>query len=299
MLAKFLLLGLFIGIGAVQSVAASPPPAAALDSEEMQQLALINQYRTVNGLGALAIDETLNQSARWMSQDMASNDYFSHTDSLGRDPMSRMAAFGYTYNTWKGENLAAGVAVAQDAFNYWKNSDGHNANMLSPNFTAIGIARVYGEGTAFGWYWATDFGGQTEFPPPAEQGPVFQPAAPAPGPGPAPEFAPPTQAVDLAPAEAPAPVFAPEQVPSAALAVTPAPQIQQAAPGWWRIELQVKPWWDRLVVVDGAGSILAAVSRVAGTYLEVRGGGALRSAGPAETLAGGPLSARLWPPAFS
>ncbi len=291
---RVLLLGLFIGIGAVHSVAAPSRPVAALDSEEMQQLVLINQYRAANGLGTLTINETLNQSARWMSQDMAAKNYFSHTDSLGRDPMSRVAAFGYTYNTWKGENLAAGVAAAQDAFSYWKSSPGHNTNMLNPNFTVIGIARVYGEGTTFGWYWSTDFGGQAEPPPPAEQPPVFQPAAPAPAPASAA-----VQAADPAPAATPAPAPAPEHVPPATPAPTPAPQIREAAPSWWRIELQVKPWWGRLVVVDGTDSILAAVSRLAGTYLETRGAGAARSTGPAETLLGGPLSAHLWPLAFS
>ena len=77
---------------------------------------------------------------------MGANNYFSHTDSLGRDPFQRMAAFGYNYNTWKGENLAAGADTAQGAFNLWKNSPGHNANMLNANFKVIGIARVYSAG---------------------------------------------------------------------------------------------------------------------------------------------------------
>ena len=38
--------------------------------------------------------------------------YFSHTDSLGRDPWTRMCYFGYCYNTWKGENIAAGYVTA-------------------------------------------------------------------------------------------------------------------------------------------------------------------------------------------
>ena len=151
------------------AVAGMPGGAqAALDSEEQAFLTAINSHRQANGLGALSLDWQLNAAADWMSNDMAANDYFSHTDSLGRDPFQRMADFGYSYSTWKGENLAAGVDVGQAAFNVFKNSPGHNSNMLNPNFKVIGIARAYGAGTTYGWYWTTDFGGQgSPAPPPA------------------------------------------------------------------------------------------------------------------------------------
>src|SRR3989304_5657686 len=93
--------------------AATSSPAAALDGEEQAFLGMINQYRASNGLGALSVNSQLTDAALWMSRDMGANNYFSHTDSLGRDPFARMAAFGYNYNTWKGENLAAGVDTAQ------------------------------------------------------------------------------------------------------------------------------------------------------------------------------------------
>ena len=137
---------------AAATVGTAPGAEAAQDSEEQAFLTLINDYRSQNGLGALSLNTQLNNSADWMSNDMAANNYFSHTDSLGRDPFQRMADFGYNYNTWKGENLAAGIDTAQGAFNLWKNSPGHNANMLNANFKVIGIARVYGAGSTYGWY---------------------------------------------------------------------------------------------------------------------------------------------------
>ena len=155
---------------ALVSVAATPGGAqAALDSEEQAFLTLINSHRQANGLGSLSLDSQLNAAADWMSNDMAAEDYFSHTDSLGRQPFQRMADFGYSYDTWKGENLAAGVDVAQAAFDVFKNSPGHNSDMLNANFKVIGIARAYGAGTTYGWYWTTDFGGQG-----AEAGDVFK-----------------------------------------------------------------------------------------------------------------------------
>jgi len=75
--------------------AGSARPAAALDGEEQAFLGMINQYRAQNGLGALSVSGTLNTASLWMSQDMGANAYFSHTDSQGRDPFTRMAAFGY------------------------------------------------------------------------------------------------------------------------------------------------------------------------------------------------------------
>ena len=108
-----------------------------LSGEEQALLDYVNAYRIENGLNPLTISPTLTEAARWMSQDMGDGDYFSHTDSLGRSPFQRMAASGYDcelYNTWCGENLAAGIAAGSETFELWRNSPGHNGNMLNPNY---------------------------------------------------------------------------------------------------------------------------------------------------------------------
>ena len=64
-------------------------------------------------------------------------------DSAGRDPFVRMTAFGYNYGGYRGENIAAGYNDAARTFNLWRNSPGHNANMLNSNFKVIGISRAY------------------------------------------------------------------------------------------------------------------------------------------------------------
>ncbi len=160
-------------------VAASLTPTTAapsLDSQEEAFVGLINQYRQQNGLGTLAIDPSIASASDWMGFDMGENNYFSHTDSLGRSPWQRMQDFGYDYNTWMGENIAAGAADAQVAFDLWRNSPGHNANMLNTNFKVMGIARAYTAGSSYGWYWVNDFGGYVV--PPA--------STPAPSPTPSP-----------------------------------------------------------------------------------------------------------------
>lgn len=128
------------------------------DGEELAFLGLINSYRQSNGLGALTISTNLNRGAAWMTEDLATNNYFSHTDSLGRSAYARAIDCGYP--TGAGENLAAGGAwsSAAAAFQAWQTSPGHNANMLGSYYQQIGIARFYKSGSQYGWYWATTFG---------------------------------------------------------------------------------------------------------------------------------------------
>ena len=135
------------------------PAAFAYDSEETAFLGLINNYRAQNGLPGLTLSNSLSNAARGHSADMAIRNYFSHTGSDGSSPWDRIRAAGYSYNTYLGENIAAGYPGAQANFDAWRNSPPHNANMLSANFRAIGIGRYYVPGSTYGWYWTTDFGG--------------------------------------------------------------------------------------------------------------------------------------------
>jgi uncharacterized protein YkwD len=147
----------------------SPTPAAgSLDTEEAQFLTLINNFRAQSGVGPLKISSALESASRWMSSDMASKNYGSHTDSLGRGTDARLAAFGYPYSPWA-ENIAGGSPDAQSVFNQWASycdpdpsgqcTYAHRRNMLSSAFLAIGIARAYSDSSNYGWYWTTDFGG--------------------------------------------------------------------------------------------------------------------------------------------
>ena len=129
-------------------------------SIESDFLTLINNHRAENceECSPLVEDKILTEVAEWVSNDMSEYNYFSHTDRLGRSPFDRMEEYGYPKNTFRGENLAAGTNSANAAFTIWKDSPGHNANMLHPEFKAIGIARSYNKDSTFGWYWVTVFG---------------------------------------------------------------------------------------------------------------------------------------------
>lgn len=155
----------------------------SLDSEEQAFLGLINNYRAQNGLGALTISTNLNRAAAWMVEDLGANNYFSHTDSLGRSPYARAVDCGYPSGA--GENLAAGGAAdsAAAALQMWQASAGHNANMLGGYYQQIGIARHYSANSTYGWYWGTSFGtsndgtggGGAGNPPPPTNTPAFTP----------------------------------------------------------------------------------------------------------------------------
>lgn len=150
-----------------------------VDAEELAFLALVNQHRAQNGLAPLGLSYTLSRAGAWKSRDLGVNRYFAH-DDLSRTWVQRIRDCGYRYNTYIGENIAAGVSSAQGAFDLWKNSPGHNANMLGANYTAIGIGREYVPGSPYGWYWTTEFGGVNDgYAEIAEPAPVV--ALPVPG----------------------------------------------------------------------------------------------------------------------
>jgi len=139
---------------------------------ELQFLKLINTYRAENGLGKLALGQHIGAAAQHHSKDMAARNYLEHT-TLGtrRGPEERMIAHKYAADeTFWGENIYAGFGVkngvdlgsARGAFNWWKASPDHNANMLSPKFSVIGIDRASNSTSKFHNYWTTDFGGASD-----------------------------------------------------------------------------------------------------------------------------------------
>lgn len=144
------------------TVAYAAPGDPVLDADERLFNILINKYRATNGRSPLPVSVALTKAAKWLSFDMATMNYFSHTDSLGRGITTRLAAFDYAYGTPKGENIAAGASTPALAFAQWFASPGHNATMLSPSYTVMGIGRAYSATSPYKWYWTTTFGGYAD-----------------------------------------------------------------------------------------------------------------------------------------
>jgi len=153
-------LAAFVLAGTLAGAFAAPVDTASLDAQETELQRVINEFRASKGLPTVQISDTLTFSAKWMAQDLAVNNYFSHTSLDGRTPPERMADAGYPATaTWTGENLAAGFAAPGDVLAGWIASPGHYAVLVNPNYRAIGIGRAYSATSTYKSYWAANFGG--------------------------------------------------------------------------------------------------------------------------------------------
>lgn len=121
------------------------------DSYEREVVRLVNKERTQRGLKELTYDWQLSRVARYKSQDMSDNNYFSHISPTYGSPFEMMKSFGISYKT-AGENIAKGQATPEAVVNAWMNSSGHRANILNTSFTKIGVGYV-----AKGKYWTQMF----------------------------------------------------------------------------------------------------------------------------------------------
>lgn len=125
-----------------------------LNQFEQQVVELTNQERAKNGLSALKVDPALSKVAREKSLDMQRNNYFSHTSPTYGSPFDMMKKFGISYRA-AGENIAKGQRTPEEVVNAWMNSSGHRKNILSANFTHIGVGFV-----SSGNYWTQQFIGK-------------------------------------------------------------------------------------------------------------------------------------------
>lgn len=115
----------------------TPTNSTSLTSEEQQMIKLVNAARTQNNLPPLQVDMQVTNVARVKAQDMIDNNYFSHNSPKYGDPFDMMKSFGVKF-VQAGENIAGNQSV-QAAHNALMNSPGHRQNILSPDYTHIGI----------------------------------------------------------------------------------------------------------------------------------------------------------------
>ena len=131
-----------------------PTTSSSVTSFEQEVIRLVNEIRIENGLRPLTYDWELSRVARYKSQDMKDNKYFSHTSPVYGSPFQMMKSFGISYRS-AGENIAKGYATPEAVIEGWMNSSGHRANILNSSFTHIGVGYV-----AEGRYWTQMFIGK-------------------------------------------------------------------------------------------------------------------------------------------
>ena len=130
-------------------------PALTENNKLEQEVAtLVNQERAKLGLAPLKLNLELSNVARTKSQDMATNNYFSHQSPTYGSPFDMMKSFGIKYMA-AGENIAMGQPTAASVMNGWMNSPGHKANILNSNFTEIGVGVAKNSNGTI--YWTQDF----------------------------------------------------------------------------------------------------------------------------------------------
>ncbi|MEZ0230210.1 MAG: CAP domain-containing protein [Planctomycetota bacterium] len=120
--------------------------------QEIQQVAITNEYRIMQGRPAVEIDCRLIESARGHSEEMTRLGYFDHTSPVGanKSPWDRMKNAGYPGAG--GENISLGSEAPKATHIAWYNSSGHHRNILGERWIAMGSGKD-------GRHWTQNFGG--------------------------------------------------------------------------------------------------------------------------------------------
>lgn len=138
-------------------------PITASFASEM--LNLVNQVRSQGQMcggvalapvEALMLNTQLNQAAQLHSDDMASNNILSHTGSNGSSFDQRIETQGFVF-AFAGENVAAGKRIVEDTLEQWLSSEGHCRNIMSPNFSQMGLGVSENPSSRYKVYWAQVF----------------------------------------------------------------------------------------------------------------------------------------------
>ncbi len=101
----------------------------------------------------LAMHGALQCAARVHSMDMYERGFFDHTNPDNESPFDRMDRAGYLWRA-AGENIAQGYPSVDAVMAGWMSSDGHCANIMSDNYTEIGVG-FYDDN-----HWTQTFGRQ-------------------------------------------------------------------------------------------------------------------------------------------
>ncbi|WP_258171150.1 CAP domain-containing protein [Paenibacillus sp. R14(2021)] len=127
------------------------PVDSTVASQILQQ---VNAERAKAGVQPLTLSTQLNKVAQVKSNDMRDKNYFDHNSPTYGSPFDMMKSFGISYS-YAGENIAAGQQSVQAVMTAWMNSPGHRQNILSSNYTQLGVG--YAKGGNMSPYWTQEF----------------------------------------------------------------------------------------------------------------------------------------------
>ena len=114
---------------------------------------LVNKERSKRGLDELEENDILNEVAEIRAEELTEK--FSHTRPNGESCFTAFDEAGYDSNSYAGENMASGQRTPVEVMNSWMHSSGHRKNILSEDYTQIGVGVCKHSGT---YYWVQNFG---------------------------------------------------------------------------------------------------------------------------------------------
>lgn len=118
---------------------------------------LINQYRAEHKLKPLKLNLALTDAAKAHARDLAKWDRISHYGSDGSNPWDRVKRTGYKPKL-AAENVGTGQVSFNEVLRGWKESPGHNKNLLLGDAREMGLALVQDPKTEFKSFWTLVIG---------------------------------------------------------------------------------------------------------------------------------------------
>lgn len=183
----YLLIGTKVGVAMWVGLIANPAKVSSITSINI--IEDTNQARVAQKLPPLNVNSLLTKAAQAKAQDMIAGHYFAHISPSNVTPWTWFKKSGYNYK-YAGENLAIDFTQSEDVIQAWLSSPSHRKNLLSANYTDIGVAVATGEINGQSSLFVVQmFGAPAAIPKkvaakPAATPPVAKKTAPAPTPAP-------------------------------------------------------------------------------------------------------------------
>ncbi len=145
---------------------ANPHDVCESNDQQQAMLSQINEARSqarqcgdqpFEAVESLAWSCKLEAAAKSHSQNMANNDYFSHTGLDGAGIEQRVGNQGYVWQA-VGENIAAGHTSVSAVVAGWLDSPGHCRNIMNDAFTEMGMANAENSESRYSTYWTQTLG---------------------------------------------------------------------------------------------------------------------------------------------
>ncbi|MGL4772440.1 MAG: CAP domain-containing protein, partial [Clostridium sp.] len=109
---------------------------------EQEIFHLVNAERRNAGVPELSYSKTMEKYARIKSKDMGDRGYFDHRNPEGELITEMMKRDGVSYKAWA-ENIgyasSSARGMAMQFMNMWMDSEGHRKNILSTEYTSLGV----------------------------------------------------------------------------------------------------------------------------------------------------------------